>query len=148
MGAMTRAGRSTRMIHTLTVRLDVNCLHARGIFSLPSHFLLTGAKRFCCSVSLLVDAACMRIACSRLNIAPHNVGMPRLSNGAVSHAAQTLWGCADIEGHRVNDPENEAVGRCYVLDSARLFPPLRQPNTSMGCSYRLVYVPSLDLPSM
>lgn len=55
----------------------------------------------------------IRTACQRLHLAPHNTGPPG--------SRVLLYGCCDIEGHRVE--RSDGTVRHYVVDVARLFPP-------------------------
>ena len=72
----------------------------------------------------------MRTVCEQLGLAGHNVGRPRVdSHGQLQHTVKLLWGPVDIEGHRLHmrsTCEDAAACRRYVLDTARLFPPMSQ----------------------
>ena len=59
--------------------------------------------------------AMVRSACRTLNLAPHNSGRNRMA---------LVWGCCDIEGHRIVNAAGERS--YYLLDVARLFPPISQ----------------------
>ncbi len=91
----------------------------------------------------------MASACSSLGLGPHNVGRARVNeSNTIEHDCITLWGPVDIEGHSIlacppaaasgagsssaaaagvrpgcSASEQETVSR-YVLDVARLYPPL------------------------
>jgi hypothetical protein len=82
--------------------------------------LVYGSQDGCSTVhldDLKMNNMMMNVA-KMLNLKPHKVGIQRPNvEGKIVHT------CADIEGHYGND------GRYYVLDCARLFPPIATSET-------------------
>mgnify|MGYP005990754873 CR=1 FL=1 len=72
-------------------------------------------------------------ACSSLGLGPHNVGRARVDeNNEVIHDSITMWGPIDIEGHTIVSTTSQAAAAEHHLDGT---PSVAQSFTAAGSSY-------------
>jgi len=74
-------------------------------------------------------------ACETLNLSHHVVG---------TASKRMLWGPTDIEGHLIHAPDSPSKPLFYVLDVARLFPPMATVTDFPNCGVVWILKPGCE----